>query len=187
MSRGPERTTPYALLGLLALGPGSGYDLKRRAESTVGYFWAENYGQIYPALKQLTAARLVSRKVQAPRVAGRPPRQVYAITNKGMAALTTWLAAPPRVEPFRSEMLLKLFFGFVSGPRIQESHLRRVREQEARRLTDYRAIESELPPDVPPYCLMTLSYGRHRSEAVIAWIDETLLHLGSLHRTSRRP
>ncbi len=181
-----KRTTPYALLGLLSMGPGTGYDLKRRAESTVGYFWAENYGQIYPGLKQLAADRLVTCKARAPRGPGRPGRQEYAITEKGMTALKAWLAAAPRLEPFRSEMLLKLFFGYVSGPAVQAGHLREVREQEARHLTAYAAIEKHLPPGVPPYCRMTLSYGRHRSQAVIAWIDETLARLATLERARAR-
>src|SRR4051812_935499 len=182
MTLGKKSTTPYALLGLLTLGPGTGYDLKRRAESSVGHFWAENYGQIYPALKQMAAEGLVSSATKPPRLVGRPPRQVYSITGQGRAALKTWLTTPPRLEPFRSETLLKLFFGNVSGSDVQAAHLRRMREEEGHRLAHYRAIEKTLQArharaEGLPYCLMTLSYGRHRSEAVVAWIDETLTRL----------
>jgi DNA-binding PadR family transcriptional regulator len=191
MPSGKKSTTPYALLGLLSLGPGTGYDLKRRAESSVGHFWAENYGQIYPALKQMAAARLVTGATKPPRVVGRPARQVYSITAEGRAALKTWLTTTPRLEPFRSETLLKLFFGNVSGSDVQAAHLRRMREEEARRLTQYRAIEKSLQArharaEGLPYWLMTLSYGRHRSQAVVAWIDETLARLARPDRARAR-
>src|ERR1043166_5381121 len=56
-------STRYALLGLLTLAPqsgASGYDLRRWAESSIGHFWRESYGQIYPVLKQLLRDGLVT-------------------------------------------------------------------------------------------------------------------------------
>src|ERR1035441_9620557 len=48
--------TAYVLLGLLSIEPNqSGYDLRKAIESSVGYFWGESYGQIYPTLKRLAA------------------------------------------------------------------------------------------------------------------------------------
>lgn len=60
----------YALLGLLSMGPMSGYDMKQLSEWSVGHFWREGYGQIYPSLKRLTEVGLVKRKTE--RNAGRP-------------------------------------------------------------------------------------------------------------------
>jgi hypothetical protein len=45
---GRATTSRYALLGMLSLGPGSGYDLKKRIEGSLAHFWSESYGQIYP-------------------------------------------------------------------------------------------------------------------------------------------
>ncbi len=44
----------YALLGVLCMKPGSGYDIKKFCDKTISHFWNENYGHIYPVLKQLT-------------------------------------------------------------------------------------------------------------------------------------
>ena len=52
-------TTEYAVLGMLALGPGSGYDLKKRVEGSIAHFWSESYGQIYPILAHLASQGLV--------------------------------------------------------------------------------------------------------------------------------
>src|SRR5438132_6220677 len=102
-------TTEYAVLGMLALGPGSGYDLKKRIEGSVAHFWSESYGQIYPILAHLASQGLVERRLERPK--GKPDRQVYSITVEGQVRLGAWLTAPARDESFRSELLLKLFFG----------------------------------------------------------------------------
>src|SRR5882762_1606394 len=102
-------TTEYAVLGMLALGPGSGYDLKKRIEGSIAHFWSESYGQIYPILARLAARRLVERRLE--RQKGKPDRYVYSITAEGRERLGAWLAEPARERGFRSELLLKLFFG----------------------------------------------------------------------------
>ncbi|MGH9601902.1 MAG: PadR family transcriptional regulator, partial [Terriglobales bacterium] len=51
--RSTTNTTRFALLGLLSLGPQSGYDLKKRMEQSIAHFWSESYGQIYPTLRRL--------------------------------------------------------------------------------------------------------------------------------------
>ncbi|PYI52519.1 PadR family transcriptional regulator [Paenibacillus flagellatus] len=53
----------YALLGLLAFGPHSGYDVKRRIEQQLSHFWSESYGQIYPNLKKLVEEGLATTNV----------------------------------------------------------------------------------------------------------------------------
>ena len=64
--------TPNALLGLLSLGPMSGYDIRQLIPQSIGHFWSESYGQIYPGLKRLAAAGLVEKKTE--RKKGSPDR-----------------------------------------------------------------------------------------------------------------
>ena len=52
--------TQYAILGFLSFEPMSGYDIQKLAKESIGYFWQEGYGQIYPVLKKLLAHGLVS-------------------------------------------------------------------------------------------------------------------------------
>jgi PadR family transcriptional regulator AphA len=183
-------STRYALLGLLSLGPGSGYDLKRRAETSVGHFWHESYGQIYPTLKRLTADGLITCAVERPRRPGRPDRLVYTITPIGVAALETWLATPPRTEPFRSELLLKLFFGPHGSPPLLAGYLCRVREEELARLAQFQRIDADLRrkharAEGLPFWLMTLNYGKLRSRAIVEWVDATLPGLQTASRSAR--
>ena len=53
-----QPSTRYAILGLLSLAPMSGYEIRKVAASSIGHFWSESYGQIYPTLRKLVAAGL---------------------------------------------------------------------------------------------------------------------------------
>ena len=81
-------TTEYAVLGMLALGPGSGYDLKKRIEGSVAHFWSESYGQIYPILARLASRRLVERRLE--RQKGKPDRWRYRVEKLGKKLLPQW-------------------------------------------------------------------------------------------------
>ena len=116
---------------------------------------------------------------------------VYGITSQGEKALREWLMLPPRAEPFRSEILLKLFFARRAPVNVSVSQVQERKHVEESRLTTYAQIEDELTrqhADHPelPYWLMTLSYGRHRSQAVVAWSNETLASLAKFEKISKR-
>ena len=87
----------------------SGYTIRSVIERSIGNFWSESYGQIYPALKKLTAEGAVQKKIE--RQKGRPDRNVYSLTDKGRERLGEWLMVPAVAEVPRNELLLKLFFG----------------------------------------------------------------------------
>src|ERR1700684_2212758 len=104
------------LLGLLAIEPMSGYDLGQTIRGSVGHFWNESYGQIYPNLKKLAADGFVSSKTE--RQKSKPDRHIYSIPKRGRERLADWLAVPPQPEIPRNELLLKLFFGVQTSPQI---------------------------------------------------------------------
>ncbi|MEX2147488.1 MAG: PadR family transcriptional regulator [Candidatus Rokuibacteriota bacterium] len=191
VGRGGRRggTTSQALLGMLSLGAGSGYDLKKRIEGSIAHFWSESYGQIYPMLSRLAEEGLAERTRE--RQPGKPDRQVYAITESGREELARWLATPARQEGFRSELLLKLFLGARAGAAANVGHVEEVQRRQRALLERYAAVRQRLrgssSPDLP-YWLITLSYGEHRCRALLQWCDETLRTLRRLgRRTAARP
>src|SRR6202795_1697292 len=100
-------TTEFAVLGMLGWGPASGYDLKKRIESSVAHFWSESYGQIYPILARLASEGLAERRLE--RQKGKPDRYVYSITVAGQERLRAVVREPAPGEGFRSGVLLTLF------------------------------------------------------------------------------
>ncbi len=65
------------LLGLLTIEPMSGYDLGQLIRISVGHFWRESYGQIYPNLKKLASDGLVTAKDRASEGQAGPPRVLH--------------------------------------------------------------------------------------------------------------
>jgi hypothetical protein len=79
-------------------------------------------------------------------------------------------------------VLLKLFFARNAPPEVAQRLVRAFRAEHVARLAVYDSkgpsLRSEHRGDPNlPYWLMTLSYGRHVSAALIAWADETLAAL----------
>jgi PadR family transcriptional regulator AphA len=96
----------FALLGLLAEEPSSGYDLTRRFEEGIGAFaWSAGHSQIYPELAKLAAEDLIVVVSEGAR-----GRRVYDVTPAGRAALREWLLGPHTDGgTVRNEFVLRLF------------------------------------------------------------------------------
>ncbi|MGA9068867.1 MAG: PadR family transcriptional regulator [Terracidiphilus sp.] len=177
------------LLGLLSVESMSGYDLGQTIRTSVGFFWNESYGQIYPNLKRLAAEGCVTAKKE--RQTGKPDKRVYSITAKGRERLAAWLKVEPQPEIARNELLLKLFFGAQASPEISIAHVERMMKRERAFLREFRRIEQdEIPksrpyPDVP-YWKMAARFGQLELEAHQRWCEETLNELRKLAKKQRK-
>jgi DNA-binding PadR family transcriptional regulator len=167
----------------------SGYDIRQLISQSIGHFWSESYGQIYPGLKRLAAAGLVEKKTE--RQKGKPDRHLYSLTVAGREHLRDWLKLPVVYEVPRSELLLKLFFGGQVSPAISREHVEAYLERHLGALKVYGAMTKALKRDhaddpALPYWLMTLSMGRHNSAAMVKWCRETLKELERFESPKKR-
>ena len=166
--------TEVVVVGLLAEGKRSGYDLVKRAEASVGHMWSPAKSQLYAVLPRLVDAGLARRR--SVRQQGRPDKQVYWLTPAGRRALRAWLEHPsPRSW---DELLLKVFFGKHVPATVLLPQLETYREVESSRLADYRAIEREIAsnPD-RRHGYLTLRYGLSFARSRLRWLDETMKEL----------
>jgi PadR family transcriptional regulator AphA len=163
--------TEAAVLGLLTSGPLSGYDLKKRAEGGVGYFWDPAKSQIYAVLPRLVeAGHATSRKVAQSQ---RPDKLVYRITARGRNALKEWIELAPALDSARNLLLLKVFYGDLADRNAVLAHVRERRreaEQLKAELDEMEAEAARCERDLFPS--LTRSYGRHWADAVIRWSRE---------------
>ncbi|WP_030257709.1 PadR family transcriptional regulator [Streptomyces violens] len=110
--------TGWAVLGLLSFGTElSGYDLKKWADWSLGFFyWSPSFSQIYGELKRLEKAGYATSRMVTPETGGRGKR-VYRITEAGTAAVRTWTREAP-VEPpvLKHGVMLRLWLGHLMGP-----------------------------------------------------------------------
>src|SRR5512147_65966 len=79
-----------ALLGLLARGPASGYELRRIFQTTPLAAYSDSPGAVYPALRRLARRGYVSGRAAA---TGRR-RTSFQLTATGRAWLRRWASAP---------------------------------------------------------------------------------------------
>ncbi len=162
------------VLGLLALAPRSGYDIKTVVDRSTRFFWAASYGQIYPELKRLEQEGLVEGK---DRPNGGRSRRVYTLTPAGREALVEWMRSEIVTIELRDESLLRLFFAdalpLEEALQLLEG---RKRGHEAY-LEILHAIEA-LPggPD-PTFVDLVLRWGIDFNEWGARWCEEQLERL----------
>lgn len=174
--------TRYAILGVLSIAPGSGYDIKKNCDKGIAYFWNENFGHIYPVLKKMEKDGVIEKSVEQNE--GRPPRNVFHITQKGRDELISWLMSPIEPAPQRLELLLKLTFAKIAPADNIIKELQRVKEGHAKRLEDFYKIEKDYMNNEKvksdkgyPYWLSTLRYGIYDAQFRIKWCEETIERL----------
>jgi PadR family transcriptional regulator AphA len=102
-------TTSYAVLGQIALAPGSAYELTKRMRRNYRFFWPRAESRLYDEARRLVDAGLASAEQT---FTGRRARTGYALTATGRRALAAWLAEPPAPGwTFQSEPLVRVFLG----------------------------------------------------------------------------
>jgi DNA-binding PadR family transcriptional regulator len=157
--------TAKVILGMIAFGKRTGYDIKQFVDKTARHFMAASYGQIYPELKRLEqGGLLVSTEVPT----GGRARTEYELTDAGLQSLRDWLAqdAEPLYE-LRDEGMLKLFFSDNSPERLL-ANLKLMRERNERKLTQLQALEEEACRG-PEGARLTLELGIGMTQWQVDW------------------
>jgi len=174
--------TKYALLGILSNISGSGYDIKKMCDSSIGHFWNENFGHIYPVLQKMEEEEVITKEVK--KTEGRPSKNIFSITEKGKEELEEWLMLPIEKQPTRSELLLKIFFSKDIPTKNVMEKIRKEKEEAKKNLQKYLELENffnsgkvEVEKKKLVLWLSTIRFGKHAEETKIKWCEETLENL----------
>jgi len=160
------------VLGALSIEPMTGYEVHHNIESTIGHFWHESYGQIYPTLKDLERGNLVESE---PSANGRGRR--FAITPAGLVVLKEMLLHLGEPPPPRNTLLLQLFFGRHLGPEWCRERIAEARREAEAQLEMFDAISTEVESEQGyeehrEYWLSTVKFGRTMAAALVDWADD---------------
>jgi DNA-binding PadR family transcriptional regulator len=167
--------TDYVILGLLNHEPMTGYDIKKRIDGSIQYFWNAGFGQIYPALKRLEVRKfVVKEEIHGDKT---PDRKLYSITGSGREALLGWLNEPGSKEYLRFEILLKLFFGSTIGPQENMNRIKDFRERYQKIHSTIILFEKDLKKNISEstdhlYYMLTVLFGKKLYSAYLEWADE---------------
>ncbi|MFE8915421.1 PadR family transcriptional regulator [Streptomyces globisporus] len=176
----------HAILVSLLERPGSGYELARRFERSIGYFWTATHQQIYRVLGRMVAdGLLLVREVEQQ---GRPDKKEYSVTGPGRAALAAWLHKPIEPESLRHDLAVKIRGAAFDDPaalideveRHRQVHRDRLAHYLAGELRDFTGPDAPAPPDAGRELQhVVLRGGIAYERMTIAWLDDVL---ATLHR-----
>ncbi|MFJ2770944.1 PadR family transcriptional regulator [Streptomyces sp. NPDC087300] len=139
----------HAILVSLLEKPGSGYELARRFDRSIGYFWAATHQQIYRVLKRMENDGWIAVREVAQQ--DRPDKKEYSVAVLGRSALSEWLHEPIEPESVRHELAVKIRGAAFDDPAALIREVERYRQAHADRLAGYLAGERRdfTGPDAP--------------------------------------
>ncbi|MFF9850704.1 PadR family transcriptional regulator [Streptomyces litmocidini] len=176
----------HAILVSLLEKPGSGYELARRFERSIGYFWTATHQQIYRVLKRMESDGWVD--VRDVPQQGRPDKKEYSVAGPGRDALSTWLHEPIEPESVRHDLAVKIRGAAFDDPAALIGEVERHRQAHTDRLEHYLAGEARDFPGTARTAGAPLDAERELQHAVlrggiayermmIAWLDDVLATL----------
>lgn len=166
----------HAILVLLEQQPGSGYDLHKRFQQHMGFFWQASHQQIYQQLKGLLTDGLIV--VQDKQQQGKPDRKVYHITENGKQELIGWMHQLSKPLKVNDTLLVKLYGGHLVDCEVLLRDLQQQQDSYRKTLAvlqqleqQYQALaESQKQPYRLPY--LTLRRGIYHVQGWLAWAEE---------------
>lgn len=169
-----EKKIDYVILGLLSHEDLTGYEIKKRMDTSLKYFWGASYGSIYPALGDLVEQGLADKRDGAE---NKRSKIIYSITEEGRSYLKEWLQLPVDKDELRYETLLKLFFGNESGSLQAITHIDAFREKIEQELPYLLKAETILRNNIDEdsthrYYLLTVKFGIKTYQAYLEWCEE---------------
>ncbi len=124
----------HFLLGILAMRPLYGYQIKKICDAHFSQLRPLNYGSIYPNLKRLMNKGLVTQTVNPQD--NRPNRKVYTITERGRREFQKWLHQPAIQPPvIQDEFTLKFLF----SQEMPKEEVLELLERQVERVRSWRA------------------------------------------------
>ncbi|MFF1697563.1 PadR family transcriptional regulator [Streptomyces sp. NPDC058257] len=178
----------HAILVSLLEQPGSGYELARRFERSIGYFWTATHQQIYRVLKRMESDGWIDAR-EVPQQA-RPDKKEYSVAALGRSVLSRWLHEPIEPESVRHELAVKIRGAAFDDPVALIREVERHRQAHADRLARYLAGERRDFTGSDASAPTTPDAGRELQHVVLrggiayermtlAWLDDVL---DTLHR-----
>jgi DNA-binding PadR family transcriptional regulator len=173
----------HVLLVSLTEREGSGYELARRFDRSIGYFWAATHQQIYRVLRRMEESGWVTHTEVAQD--GRPDKKVYRVSKAGRAELIRWLAEPVEPTTLRDELGVKLRGASLGDTAAVLREVERHRAEHAARLEVYRGIARRDFPKPAKlngrelHQYLVLRGGIRAEKSFVDWCDEVVQALRS--------
>ncbi|MBE6014638.1 MAG: PadR family transcriptional regulator [Lachnospiraceae bacterium] len=168
-----DRKIDLVILGLLFHEDLTGYDIKKRIDGAISFFWKGSFGSIYPALADMEKTGQVEKLEVETK--GKREKILYHITDKGIDVLKEWLNVDQATNDLKYETLLKLYFGGVEGKEVTLKNISLFEEQVKRDLAVLQMFQKNLEMVLDQkdhvYYYLTVTFGIDTYEAYLKWCE----------------
>lgn len=170
-----DRKIDMVILGLLAHENLTGYDIKKRIDNGISFFWKGSFGSIYPSLNAMEEVGYVERTASEEKTGGRE-KIYYQITKAGKEYLKLWLSDSKATNDLKYETLLKVFFGGVVDANVTCNTISKFEEEimeELEILKVYKENLTKVQSNTDHlFYYLTVSFGVETYEGYLKWCRE---------------
>lgn len=177
----------HVLLTSLLEKPSSGYDLARRFDKSMGFFWSATHQQIYRELKKMEQAGWISSQPAID--AGKTKKKLYQVLDQGQQELKNWVSIQVDPNLIREEFAVRLRAEAILGPLGLDQEFKRHLAIHQEKLKQYHEIEQHdflsktalNREQLIQYQILKL--GIEAQKTNIKWVKETIQLLEDLANT----
>lgn len=162
----------------------TGYELAKRFDTSLGFFWQASHQQIYRELKTLSQKNYLSSRAISQQK--RPDKTVYRLTAEGQEHLHAWVHQTTKPRFVKDELFIKLYnladdnlTGLVQEVLERREHVQRNLSLYYRIREKSYAKFSTLSTRMKGVALV-LDAGIRDAESILVWCDSTLERLASV-------
>ncbi len=170
------------ILGFLNDEPLTGYELSKRMDASVGFYWHATHPQIYTTLKSLAKEGLVDFAMEYQ--SGAPNKKIYTITGAGREILLRNLQNETLKDEIKIPLLVTMFFGSELGLQHWQELFSSYLNVQKTVLNQYQSM-CKSPPKIDPkkdlkefLRYKTLDFGIGYQKFLIRWLENMLKEIG---------
>ncbi|MDW4526926.1 PadR family transcriptional regulator [Rossellomorea marisflavi] len=174
----------YALLGLLAKQPQTGYDLFHTFKTQQIYYWSSTHSQVYKELGKMEEEHLTTHDIVYQE--GSPNKKVYTITPDGERHLIEWMIhTKSKPAKIKDEFLIKTSAFHVISKEEAISLLHRMKTHNEMVVTGTgqwkeQTFQGKKPGYEQVGEYLTAEYGIRYAQMYVDWCDWAIKEIQSL-------
>lgn len=170
-----DRKIDMVILGLLAHENLTGYDIKKKIDNGISFFWKGSFGSIYPSLNAMVDDGYIEKLNSEDKSGGRE-KIFYQITESGREYLKSWLLDSKATNDLKYETLLKVFFGGSAEPKVTLNTISMFEREISEELEILRLYRDNLSQAISDsdhiYFYLTVTFGVETFEGYLRWCNE---------------
>lgn len=177
----------HGILGLLNYRSMTGYDLMKKINVSLSFFWNAQTSQIYRELDVIEKKGWVTSEYVIQE--GKPNKKIYTLSEEGHLELKRWHNEHTidNLVKIRDEMTLRIFFASEGDEKILLNELIKYKTYNEIFVNSLKEAENQLDEhqksvskeNEKMYWFMAVKRGYHTAMANINWVDECIEMLQS--------